>query len=133
MSQLINTIIVLFVILIIWFVLRQLFRKLVEPNKVFIYSPGQKCDLNKLGFLAAEKKSTGLDSVLVDDKKLSNKEVAEVFVVEDQNKVEFRNILLIDNSGSTAPQIDEYKKALKSFVKIPISVLNDAANVASFV
>jgi uncharacterized protein YegL len=120
-SNLINSIIVIIVIVIIWFILRMLFRKLVEPNKVFIYGPGKKSDVNKLGFLAAEKKSTGLDSVLVDDKKLSNKEVAEIFVVEDQNKVEFRNILLIDNSGSTAPEIDEYKKALKSFVSTPFN------------
>ena len=112
MSQLINTIIVLAVILIIWFVLRLLFKKLVEPHKALIYSPGAPSEINKLGYLAAEKRSSGFDSVLVDDKRLSNKDVAEVFVVEDQNKVEFRNILLIDNSGSTAAEMDEYKNRL---------------------
>ena len=121
MSQLINTIIVLAVILIIWFVLRLLFKKLVEPHKALIYSPGAPSEINKLGYLAAEKRSSGFDSVLVDDKRLSNKDVAEVFVVEDQNKVEFRNILLIDNSGSTAAEMDEYKKALKSFVSTPFT------------
>lgn len=121
MSQIINTIIVLAVILVIWFVLRLLFKKLVEPHKVLIYGPGQPVPANKLGYLAAEKRSSGFDSVLVDDKRLSNKDVAEVFVVEDQNKVEFRNILLIDNSGSTAAEMDEYKKALKSFVSMPFT------------
>lgn len=121
MAQLINTIIVLVVILIIWFVLRILFKKLVEPHKALIYGPGQPGAANKLGYLAAEKRSSGFDSVLVDDKKISNKDVAEVFVVEDQNKVEFRNILLIDNSGSTAAEMDEYKKALKSFVSMPFT------------
>jgi uncharacterized protein YegL len=116
MSQLLNTIIVLLAILIIWFILRFLFRKLVEPNKVFIHGPGQKSTSNVLGFLSTEKKSTGYDSLLVDEKKVNDKEVAEVFISEDQNSVEFNNILLIDNSGSTADQIIEYKKALKSFV-----------------
>lgn len=121
MSQLINTIIVLAVILVIWFVLRLLFRKLVEPHKAFIHGPGTSSELNKIGYLATEKRSSGFDSVLVDYKKQSNKEVAELFVVEDQNKVEFRNILLIDNSGSTASEMDEYKKALKSFVSMPFT------------
>jgi len=121
MAQLINTIIVLVVILIIWFVLRLLFKKLVEPHKVLIYGSGQRGAANKLGYLAAEKRSSGFDSVLVNDKKLSNKDVAEVFVVEDQNRVEFRNLLLIDNSGSTAAEMDEYKKALKSFVSMPFT------------
>lgn len=116
MSNLLNTIIVLLVILIIWFILRFLFRKLVEPNKVFIHGPGQKSISNVLGFLSTEKKSTGYDALLVDEKKANDKEVAEVFISEDQNSVEFNNILLIDNSGSTADQIIEYKKALKSFV-----------------
>lgn len=121
MSQIINTIIVLAVILVIWFVLRILFKKLVEPHKAFIHGPGSPSELNKLGYLATEKRSSGFDSVLVDDKKQSNKEVAELFVVEDQNKVEFRNILLIDNSGSTSAEMDEYKKALKSFVSKPFT------------
>jgi uncharacterized protein YegL len=121
MSQLINTVIVLAVILFVWFVLRLLFRKLVEPHKAFVHGPGTPSEGNKLGYLAAEKRSSGFDSVLVDDKKISNKDVAEVFVVEDQNKVEFRNILLIDNSGSTAAEMDDYKKALKSFVSMPFT------------
>ncbi len=121
MSQLVNTIIVLFVILIIWFLLRILFKKLVEPNKVFIHGPGLKTELNKLGYLAAEKRSSGYESTLIDDKKVSNKEVAEVYVIQDQNTVEFRNILLIDNSGSTAAEMDDYKKALKSFISTPFS------------
>ena len=121
MSQLQNTIIVLFLILIIWFILRILFKKLVEPNKVFIHGPGLKTDLNKLGYLAAEKRSSGYASTLVDDKRESNKEVAEVYVIQDQNTVEFRNILLIDNSGSTAAEMDDYKKALKSFISTPFS------------
>ena len=119
MSQLLNTIVVLFLILIIWFLLRILFKKLVEPNKVFIHGPGLKTELNKLGYLAAEKRSSGYESTLVDDKKVSNKEVAEVYVIQDQNTVEFRNILLIDNSGSTAAEMDDYKKALKSFIATP--------------
>ena len=119
MSQLLNTIVVLFLILIIWFLLRILFKKLVEPNKVFIHGPGLKTELNKLGYLAAEKRSSGYESTLVDDKKVSNKEVAEVYVIQDQNTVEFRNILLIDNSGSTATEMDDYKKALKSFIATP--------------
>lgn len=118
MSQLVNTIIVLLVILIIWFLLRLLFRKLVEPNKVLIHGPGLKTELNKLGYLAAEKNSSGYESTLVDDKKVSNKDVAEVYVIQDQNTVEFRNILLIDNSGSTAAEMDDYKKALKTFVSM---------------
>ena len=73
MSQLINTIIVIIVILVIWFILRLFFRKLVEPHKSNIYGPGAKSPLNKLGFLAAEKKSTGFDSVLVDEKKVNDK------------------------------------------------------------
>ena len=121
MSQLINTVIVLAVILVVWFVLRLLFRKLVEPHKAFVHGPGTPSEVNKLGYLAAEKRSSGFDSVLVDDKKISNKDVAEVFVVEDQNNVEFRNILLIDNSGSTAAEMDDYKKALKSFVSMPFT------------
>jgi len=121
MAQLINTIIVLIIILFVWLVLRILFKKLVEPHKAFIHGPGTPSELNKLGYLAAEKRSSGFDSVLVDNKKQSNKEVAELFVVEDQNKVEFRNILLIDNSGSTAAEMDEYKKALKSFVSMPFT------------
>jgi hypothetical protein len=121
MSQLLNTIIVLFLILIIWFLLRILFKKLVEPNKVFIHGPGLKTKLNKLGYLAAEKNSSGYESTLVDDKKVSNKDVAEVYVIQDQNTVEFRNILLIDNSGSTAAEMDDYKKALKSFISTPFS------------
>lgn len=120
-NSLINTIIVLIIILFVWFVLRLLFKKLVEPHKALIYGPGTPSEINKLGYLAAEKRSCGFDSVLVDDKRLSNKDVAEVFVVEDQNKVEFRNILLIDNSGSTAAEMDEYKKALKSFVSAPFT------------
>jgi uncharacterized protein YegL len=120
-NTLLNTFIVLLAILIIWFLLRLLFRKLVEPHKAFIHSPGAKSETAKLGYLATPKKSSGYDAVLVDDKKTSNKEVAEVFVVEDQNTVEFRNILLIDNSGSTAAEMDDYKKALKSFVAQPFS------------
>ena len=115
MSQLLSTIIVLIAILIFWFIFRLLFRKLVEPHKVFIHGPGTKSDANKLGYLATEKKSNAYDSVLLDDKKLNNKEVAELFISEDQNSIEFRNVLLIDNSGSTADQITEYKKALRSF------------------
>lgn len=120
-NLLLNTILVLGVILALWFVLRLLFQKLVEPHKVFIHGPGLPLEVNKLGYLATEKRSSGFDSVLVDDKKSSNKDVAEVFVVEDQNKVEFRNILLIDNSGSTAAEMDEYKKALKTFIAIPFT------------
>ena len=121
MSQLLNTIIVLFIILIIWFLLRHLFRKLVEPHKAFVHGPGVNSSTNMLGYLAAEKKSSGYESILVDDKKLSNKDVAEVFIIEDQNNIEFRNILLIDNSGSTAAEMDEYKKALKSFIATPFN------------
>jgi hypothetical protein len=127
MSQLINTILVLIIILIIWLVLRLLFRKFVEPNKAFVYSPNTVNgpstvnDLNKLGYLAAEKKSSGFESVLIDDKRLSDKDVAEVYIEEDQNKIEYRNILLIDNSGSTSPNMDEYKNALKSFISSPFN------------
>ena len=120
-ASLLNTIIVIVIILIIWFVLRLLFRKLIEPHKSFIYSPGLASESTKLGYLAAEKRSSGFESVLVDEKKLNNKDVAEIIVVEDQNKVEFRNILLIDNSGSTAAEMDDYKKALKSFISTPFS------------
>ena len=127
MSQLINTVIVLIIILIIWLVLRLLFKKFVEPNKAFVYGPStvnsQNAvnDLNKLGYLATEKKSSGFDSVLVDDKRLSDKDVAEVYIEEDQNRIEYRNILLIDNSGSTSPNMDEYKNALKSFISSPFN------------
>jgi uncharacterized protein YegL len=115
-QQFINTIVVLIVILILWLLFRFLFRKLVEPHKSYVHGPGVKSESNKLGFLATEKRSSGFESSLIDDKKTSNKEVAKVFILEDQNSLEFRNILLIDNSGSTADQMNEYKKALKSFV-----------------
>ena len=64
MSQLLSTIIVLIAILIFWFIFRLLFRKLVEPHKVFIHGPGTKSDANKLGYLATEKKSTSRNSTV---------------------------------------------------------------------
>jgi len=115
-NLLLNTIIVLAIILVVWFLLRLLFRKLVEPHKAFIHGPGLKSPANLLGYLAAEKKSSAFDTILVDEKRVNNKEVAELFISEDQNNIEFRNILLIDNSGSTANQMTDYKKALKSFI-----------------
>lgn len=121
MSQLINTLIVLAIILVIWFLLRILFKRLVEPHKSFIHNSSQKNDANKIGYLSTERGANGFESVLVDDKKASNKDVAEVFVVEDQSNIEFRNILLIDNSGSTASEMDDYKKALKSFIATPFT------------
>jgi len=115
-NSLLNTIIVLVIILVIWFLLRLLFRKLVEPHKVLIYGPGDKSSANLLGYLSAEKKSSAFDTILVDENRVNNKEVAELFISEDQNSIEFRNLLLIDNSGSTSNQMDDYKKALKSFI-----------------
>jgi|694.fasta_scaffold09879_10 uncharacterized protein YegL len=121
MSQLINTIIVLAIIITIWFLLRILISKLVEPHKSLIYNSSTKNSSNRLGYLSAERGASGFESVLVDDKKTSNKDVAEVFVIEDQSSVEFRNILLIDNSGSTAADMDSYKNALKSFIATPFT------------
>ena len=114
-SVLLNTIVVLLLIVIFYYLLRFLFKKLVAQHFLVIQEKNSSRTIAKL---LTGRRSNGFTSVLIDETKQKNKEVAEIDIIEDKNSIRHRNLLLIDNSGSTAAEMDSYKEALKNFVNV---------------
>jgi len=113
-----NALVFLLLVLVFWFILRLILKKLIEPHRVSIYGPTINGTLpaRPIAYLTTPRKASGYNSILIDEALQDNKEVAEIDIIEDTNSVYFKNLLLIDTSGSTDTYMNDYKLALKNFV-----------------
>ena len=117
-SKIINVVIVVAIICIVWWIIIWLLKKLLKPHAVIVQG---KSTGKSTGLISTGKNSSGETATIVDESISDNREVGEILRINKNLKVAIRNVLLIDNSGSTANILDQIKDSAKAFIdaKIP--------------
>ena len=112
-SKIINVLIVIAIICILWWIIVWLLKKLLKPHEVIVQG---KSTGKSSGLISSGKNSSGETATIVDESISDNREVGEILRINKNLKVAVRNLLLIDNSGSTANILDQIKDSAKAFI-----------------
>lgn len=112
-SKIINVLIVIAIICIVWWIINWLLKKLLKPHEVIVQG---KSTGKSSGLISTGKNSSGETATIVDESISDNREVGEILRINKNLKVAIRNLLLIDNSGSTANILDQIKDSAKAFI-----------------